>query len=94
LANTKQAEKRVRQNETKRQHNASRRSAGRTAIKKVVKALNANQVNDAVTAYAKMVPLLDRMAAHGYIHKNKAARHKSRLSRRLSQVTSTATAAA
>ena len=51
----------------------------RTYVKKVVKALDAKDKNAAEAAYKEMVPVLDRYADRGMIHKNKAARHKSRL---------------
>lgn len=80
LANTAQAKKRARQAEKHRQHNASQRSALRTATKKVVAAIGAKDKAGAEAAYKTAVPALDSMARKGIIHKNKAARHKSRLS--------------
>lgn len=80
MANTIQAKKRARQAEAHRQHNASLRSMLRTQIKKVAKAVQAGKKADAVAAYQAAVPVIDRMAGKGIIHKNKAARHKSRLS--------------
>jgi small subunit ribosomal protein S20 len=79
LANTKQAKKRVRQAEKNRHHNASYRSMMRTYIKRVVTAIEAGQATEAEAAYQKAVPIIDRLATKGFIHKNKAARHKSRL---------------
>ncbi len=79
MANTAQAKKRVRQGEKHRQHNASLRSTVRTYIKKVVVAIEAKNHQEAESAYNAAVPLIDRMAGKGIIHKNKAARHKSRL---------------
>lgn len=52
----------------------------RTYIKKVVKAVEAKDKSAAEVAYRDMVPVLDRYANRGMIHKNKVARHKSRLS--------------
>jgi small subunit ribosomal protein S20 len=83
LANTKQAKKRVRQAEKHRQHNASHRSMMRTYIKNVVVAIEKGAANEAQVAYQVAVPIIDRMATKGFIHKNKAARHKSRLSARI-----------
>lgn len=80
MANTAQARKRARQAEKHRQHNASQRSELRTATKKVVAAIGAKDKAAAEAAYKAAVPVLDAMARKGYIHKNKAARHKSRLS--------------
>lgn len=83
LANSAQAKKRARQAETRRQHNASMRSMMRTHIKKVLKALLAGDKTNAESAYKAAAPMIDRMAGKGLIHKNKAARHKSRLSARI-----------
>ena len=79
MANSPSARKRARQAEGRRQHNASLRSMVRTSIKKVVKAIDAKDVEAAKAAYTAAVPVIDRMADKGIIHKNKAARHKSRL---------------
>jgi small subunit ribosomal protein S20 len=78
LANSPSAGKRARQAEKRRVHNQSRRSALRTAIKKVVRAVESKD-QDAAAAYRSAVPVIDRMATQGIIHKNKAARHKRRL---------------
>ena len=79
MANIKSAKKRAIQAEKRRQHNASRRSMTRTCIKKVLAALEAGDKAAAQEALNAAVPVLDRMATKGLIHKNKAARHKSRL---------------
>lgn len=79
MANTVQAKKRARQAESHRQLNAGLRSMVRTYVKKVVLALEAGNHAEAETAYNEAVPVIDRMASRGIFHKNKAARHKSRL---------------
>jgi len=79
LANIKSAKKRAIQSEKRRQHNASRRSMTRTSLKKVLSAIASGDKEAAQAAYTATIPLLDRMATKGLIHKNKAARHKSRL---------------
>ena len=79
MANIKSAKKRAIQAEKRRQHNASRRSMTRTCLKKVIAAMEAGNKEEAQAAFTVAVPLLDRMATKGLIHKNKAARHKSRL---------------
>lgn len=79
MANTAQARKRVRQAEKRRRQNASQRSMTRTAMKRVVAALEAKDADAARAAFARAVPVLDSMVNKGMIHKNKAARHKSRL---------------
>ena len=79
MANSAQARKRAKQSEVRRRHNASFRSMVRTYIKKVDAAIIGGDDAAATTAYNTAVPVLDRMADRGIIHKNKAARHKSRL---------------
>lgn len=79
MANSPQARKRARQGETRRRHNASFRSMVRTYIKKVDTAVADGNHAAATEAYNAAVPVIDRMADKGIIHKNKAARHKSRL---------------
>jgi small subunit ribosomal protein S20 len=83
LANSAQARKRARQAEVNRKRNASQRSMLRTYIKNVVKAIEAGDAAAAQAAYTKAVPVIDKSAGKGLIHKNKAARHKSRLSQHL-----------
>ncbi|MEO8461067.1 MAG: 30S ribosomal protein S20 [Dokdonella sp.] len=79
MANIKSAKKRARQSEHARQRNTSARSMVRSAIKKVVKAIDAKDKSAAEAAFKTAEPIMDRYAARGLIHKNKAARHKSRL---------------
>lgn len=79
MANSPQAKKRARQAEKRRSHNASLRSLVRTMIKKVDAAIGSGNAEQARAAYTDAVPVIDRMADKGIIHKNKAARHKSRL---------------
>ena len=79
MANTAQARKRARQSVKVNAHNAALRSTFRTAIKKVIKAVEAGDKAAAATVYAENVSVIDRIADKKIIHKNKAARHKSRL---------------
>ena len=79
MANSAQAKKRARQAEDNRQRNAGQRSAMRTSIKKLESAIEAGDKEQATTAFKDAVPHLDRMARKGVIHKNAAARSKSRL---------------
>ena len=83
MANSAQARKRARQSVTRRQHTASMRSMMRTHMKKVLTALEAGDKDAATAAYAAAVPIIDRVANKGLIHKNKASRHKQRLNARL-----------
>lgn len=83
MANSPQAKKRARQNEKARKHNASMRSMGRTYLKKVLSAIQSGDKTTATAAYVAAVAVIDRIADKGLIHKNKAARHKSRLNAKL-----------
>jgi small subunit ribosomal protein S20 len=80
MANTAQARKRARQSVKVNSHNAALRSTMRTAIKKIIKAIDSGDKAAATTAYTENVSVIDRIADKKIIHKNKAARHKSRLS--------------
>ena len=79
MANTAQARKRARQNDKQRLHNASLRSTLRTAIKKVQKAVVGGDYQVAQETLQSSIKVIDRIADKKIIHKNKAARHKSRL---------------
>lgn len=83
MANIKSAKKRAVQAEKRRKHNASRRSMMRTYLKKVYAAVEAGDKQAAEAALTAATPILDRMATKGLIHKNKAARHKSRLTAKI-----------
>lgn len=79
MANTASARKRARQSEESRQHNTSLRSELRTAVKNVRKAIEAGDKTAAGTVLQNATSTIDRIADKNIIHKNKAARHKSRL---------------
>jgi len=83
VANTSQARKRARQAETHRRRNASQKSATRTMIKRTISAIESGDAQKAEEAYKAAVPLIDRAVTHGLFHKNKAARHKSRMAARI-----------
>lgn len=87
MANTHQAKKRARQNEQRRKLKAGQRAMTRTYVKKVQAALAAGDLDAARAAYAAAVPVLDRIADKGVIHKNKAARYKSRLNAHIKALT-------
>jgi small subunit ribosomal protein S20 len=87
LANTAQAKKRARQAEKHREHNASLRSMVRTYIKKVYQAVETGDKKQAEVSYLAAVPVIDRMSDKGLLHKNKAARHKSRLNSQIKKMT-------
>ncbi len=79
MANSAQAKKRARQAEKRRVKNASQRSNLRTFVKKVIAAVNEGNKEQATDAYKTVTSVLDSAASKGLIHKNKAARSKSRL---------------
>ncbi len=79
MANTAQAKKRARQAEKSRIRNAGQRSKLRTFIKRVLAAVESGNKKEAQLAYNTVVPIIDSAVTKGLIHKNKAARNKSRL---------------
>ncbi len=83
MANTAQSRKRARQAERRRQHNAALRTAFRSAVKKVRKAIAAGDKPGANQLFRAAQSALDRIADKQVIHKNKAARHKRRLAAEL-----------
>lgn len=88
MANSAQARKRARQIITRRERNIAQRSLVRTHIKRVQKAIAAGKHSDAQTAFQAAVPIIDRMAGKGQIHRNKAARHKARLNAQIKAMAS------
>ncbi|MCG5534775.1 30S ribosomal protein S20 [Ectothiorhodospira mobilis] len=83
MANIASARKRARQAEKNRQRNMAARSRFRTAVKKVLKAVRTGNQEGAAEAYRAAVPVIDKAVSKGVIHRNKAARHKSRLNARI-----------
>jgi len=79
MANTDSARKRSRQAEKQRRHNSGLRSTLRSALKDVNKAISAGDKEVAKQALSRSAGIVDRIADKKIIHKNKAARHKSRL---------------
>ena len=80
MANTAQARKRARQSVALNKHNSSLRSMLRTAIKRVRTAIETGDKSAAADILQKATSVIDRVADKNISHKNKAARHKSRLS--------------
>lgn len=87
MANTAQARKRARLSVKVNAHNAALRSTLRTAIKKIIKAVQTGDKAVAAAAYQENITVIDRIADKKIIHKNKAARHKSRLSNAIKAMT-------
>jgi len=85
LANSPQAIKRARQNKKRALHNTSQRSTMRTAIKKILKMLESGDKSAASTAFPNTASFIDKVAGRKLIHRNRAARLKSRLQKRINQ---------
>ena len=83
MAHHKSAEKRIRQIKKRRLRNLNVKTATRTIIKKVEKAIQSKKPDQATDLLTKAIPLIDKAAAKGVIHKNKSARHVSRLTRKV-----------
>jgi small subunit ribosomal protein S20 len=90
VPNIASAKKRTRQAEKNRQNNVSLRSKVRTYIKTAANQIEAGDVEKAQQAFQRAVPIIDSMVNKGIIHKNKAARHKSRLSAKIKALALTA----
>ena len=86
MANSAQARKRARQAAKQRAHNISLRSTLRTAVKRVQKAIVAGDKAVAQSIFQESVAVIDRIADKKIVHKNKAARHKSRLSAQIKAI--------
>ncbi|WP_372638554.1 30S ribosomal protein S20 [Fodinibius sp.] len=79
----KSAIKRVRQNEKRRKHNQPQRSKMKTLVRKALETTDKEQAQDAVR---EATSYLDKMAAKGQVHKNFAARRKSKLAQHLNNL--------
>ncbi len=86
MPNITSAKKRVRQSEARRQHNKHIRSGMRTQVKAVLSALETGDKKAAAEAYKLAAPALDASVSKGILHKNKAARTKSRLNSRIQAI--------
>ncbi len=84
MANTPSAEKAARQAVKRRIDNIAAISKMRTAIRSITLPIDAGDKDKAQAAYTAAVPTIDAMVSKGMIHRNKAARHKSRLAHRIS----------
>jgi small subunit ribosomal protein S20 len=85
MPNHKSAEKRVRQNEKRREVNRGNRSRLRTGIKKLRAALESGDAGSAQAILPATVSLIDKAVQKGVLHRNAAARYKSRLTVRAGQ---------
>jgi len=83
LANTSQARKRVRQAIKARERNASQKSTFRTSVKKVLKSIVDKNKEKSNEFFKEVASIADKLVKKGLMHKNKAARHKSRLNKQI-----------
>ena len=83
MANTKSAEKASRQAVIHRRRNDAATSRLRSAIRKATLALKSGKHDEAATALNEATPIIDSMVNKGIIHRNKVARHKSRLTKQV-----------
>ena len=90
MPNSPSAKKELRKNQKRRLHNRAQRSTLRTAVKKVRTAVEANDKDAADQAFRVAAKTLDQAAAKNLIHKNAAARTKSRLSHAIKKAFATA----
>ena len=79
MANIQSAKKRARQNIVRRTHNMALRSRLRSALRKVLTAVQAGDKAAAQQVYKAAVPEINRLVSKGILRKNRAARYKSRL---------------
>ena len=86
MANTKSAIKRIRQNEKRRLRNRIFRGEARTFVKEARQAIQSEDLDEARAATLKAVSALDKAAVKGIIHRNNAARRKSRLMQQLTEL--------
>lgn len=92
MAHSLSAKKRIRQNEKRRLQNRARQSVLKKKLRRVLDALLHKEVDNAEAAFHEASQLLDREADRGLIHRNAAARRKSRLARRINALKATAAA--
>ena len=86
MPNHKSAEKRMRQNEKRRQINRSNRGRLRTSIKKLRTAMTGGDASELNTVLPETISTIDKAVQKGVLHRNAAARYKSRLTARVNQL--------
>ena len=87
MANNKSAEKRIRVSERRRARNKPLRTSARTSVRGAREAVAGGDATKAAEAVREAIATLDRVANKGVIHKNNAARRKSRLMAQLNKLT-------
>lgn len=86
MAHTQSAKKRIVQSEKRRQHNTSKRSMIRTLIKKLYIVIATGDKNASKHAFSTVQSVIDRQASNKLIHKNKAARYKSKIMNKINTI--------
>lgn len=86
MANIKSAKKRAKQAEVHRQRNVAQRSQMRTQVKSLLKTIASGDAKAALDTFKLTASILDRSARKGLIHKNTAARTKSRLNKKIKEI--------
>ncbi len=87
MANSLSARKSARQSDSRRRHNQMQRTTYRTAVKMVRKAIESGNKETASKALVAAQAVIDRLSDKRIVHANKAARHKSRLSKAVKAMT-------
>lgn len=86
VANTKSSQKRIRSSERKRERNRIYRSRTRTELKQARTAISSGNLEEAIAQTRQAIQILDKAVTKGMLHKNNAARRKSRLMQQLNQL--------
>jgi small subunit ribosomal protein S20 len=89
MPNHKSAEKRMRQNEKRREINRGNRSRLRTSVKKLRAAMTEGETSQLSTVLPETISTIDKAVQKGVLHRNAAARYKSRLTRHVNQLSAT-----
>jgi small subunit ribosomal protein S20 len=89
VAHSLSAKKRIRQNETRRARNRARKSEVKGEVRKLADAMQEKDVAKAQEQFRTVVKKIDQIAVKGTLHKNTAARKKSRLAKRLNKLSTT-----
>jgi len=89
LAHTKSAKKRIRSSKRRQSYNKPIRSRVKTYLTKAEEVISSGNMEVAIEVVRQAISTLDKAAKRGIIHRNKAARHKSRLMKKLNALLST-----
>ena len=82
---TKSAKKRVRQDKKRREYNRSWKTRMKNKIKKIDSLIQQGKIIEAKESFPSLMSFIDKVASKGVIHKNKAARKKSKIAKKLNK---------